>query len=295
MSCTPSTGAGVQVIEVAHGDGLGGSSFNYGFSLVDEIKLIAAAVDEATQAKIAVLMLPGLGTVHDLEERPRGRRLGRPHRDPLHRGRRLDPALRCRPRARHGDRRLPHAQPPGRARRSSPSRPGSWSTPARSASTSSTPRARWCSATRRSGSRPSSTRSAPRRRSASTATRTSASASPTRCSPTRPAPGRSTARCARSAPAPATPHRGARRDVRADGHPHRRRPRRGALRRRGRRAPVHPAAAVDGPRVDHAGLRRRLLLVPAARRAGRRAVRRAGPRDPDRRSASTATSAARRT
>ncbi len=58
--------AGVQVIEVSHGDGLGGSSFNYGFSKVDELQLIRAAVDEATQAKIAVLMLPGLGTVHDL-------------------------------------------------------------------------------------------------------------------------------------------------------------------------------------------------------------------------------------
>ncbi len=58
--------AGVQVIEVTHGDGLGGSSFNYGFSLVDDIKLVAAAVDEATQAKIAVLMLPGLGIVDDL-------------------------------------------------------------------------------------------------------------------------------------------------------------------------------------------------------------------------------------
>jgi 4-hydroxy 2-oxovalerate aldolase len=45
--------AGVQVIEVTHGDGLGGSSFNYGFSLVDEIALIAAGVQEATQAKIA--------------------------------------------------------------------------------------------------------------------------------------------------------------------------------------------------------------------------------------------------
>ena len=60
--------AGVQVIEVTHGDGLGGSSFNYGFSLVDDIKLVAAAVDEATQAKIAVLMLPGLGTVTDLTQ-----------------------------------------------------------------------------------------------------------------------------------------------------------------------------------------------------------------------------------
>lgn len=58
--------AGVEVIEVSHGDGLGGSSFNYGFSLVDELKLIEAAVDEATRARIAILMLPGLGTVHDL-------------------------------------------------------------------------------------------------------------------------------------------------------------------------------------------------------------------------------------
>jgi 4-hydroxy 2-oxovalerate aldolase len=60
--------AGVQVIEVTHGDGLGGSSFNYGFSLVDELDLIAAAVDEATQARIAVLMLPGLATVRHLKQ-----------------------------------------------------------------------------------------------------------------------------------------------------------------------------------------------------------------------------------
>jgi 4-hydroxy 2-oxovalerate aldolase len=61
-------GAGVQVIEVSHGDGLGGSSFNYGFSLVDEISLIKAAVDEARSARIAVLLLPGVGTVEDLRE-----------------------------------------------------------------------------------------------------------------------------------------------------------------------------------------------------------------------------------
>jgi 4-hydroxy 2-oxovalerate aldolase len=59
--------AGVSLIEVTHGDGLGGSTFNYGFSLVDERKLIAAAVDEAKRAKIAVLLLPGLGTMADLE------------------------------------------------------------------------------------------------------------------------------------------------------------------------------------------------------------------------------------
>ncbi len=58
--------AGISLIEVSHGDGLGGSTFNYGFSLVDERKLIAAAVEEARHAKIAVLLLPGLGTVGDL-------------------------------------------------------------------------------------------------------------------------------------------------------------------------------------------------------------------------------------
>ena len=60
--------SGVSVIEVAHGDGLGGSSFNYGFSREDEFDLIAAAVDEAKQAKIAVLMLPGVGTVEHLQK-----------------------------------------------------------------------------------------------------------------------------------------------------------------------------------------------------------------------------------
>ncbi|PZU03849.1 MAG: 4-hydroxy-2-oxovalerate aldolase, partial [Gordonia sp. (in: high G+C Gram-positive bacteria)] len=46
-------GAGVPVIEVTHGDGLGGSSFNYGFSKTPEQQLIKAAVETATTAKIA--------------------------------------------------------------------------------------------------------------------------------------------------------------------------------------------------------------------------------------------------
>jgi len=58
--------AGVPVIEVTHGDGLGGSSFNYGFSHTPEQELIEAAVQTATQAKIAVLMLPGLGVLDDI-------------------------------------------------------------------------------------------------------------------------------------------------------------------------------------------------------------------------------------
>jgi len=59
--------AGVPVIEVSHGDGLGGSSFNYGFSGTDEMTLIKAAVRTARQARIACLLLPGIGTAEDLK------------------------------------------------------------------------------------------------------------------------------------------------------------------------------------------------------------------------------------
>jgi 4-hydroxy 2-oxovalerate aldolase len=59
--------AGVPVIEVSHGDGLGGSSFNYGFSHTDERFLVKAAVDEARSAKIAALMLPGVATKEDIK------------------------------------------------------------------------------------------------------------------------------------------------------------------------------------------------------------------------------------
>jgi 4-hydroxy 2-oxovalerate aldolase len=58
--------AGVPVIEVAHGDGLGGASFNYGFSAVSELELIATAREAAGRARIAALLVPGVGTVNDL-------------------------------------------------------------------------------------------------------------------------------------------------------------------------------------------------------------------------------------
>jgi 4-hydroxy 2-oxovalerate aldolase len=58
--------AGVPVIEVSHGDGLGGSSITYGRSGTDERQLIARAVDVAKDATIACLLLPGVGTADDI-------------------------------------------------------------------------------------------------------------------------------------------------------------------------------------------------------------------------------------
>jgi 4-hydroxy 2-oxovalerate aldolase len=60
--------AGVPVIEISHGDGLGGSSFNYGFSQQNERELIRAAAAVVRRAKLAVLLLPGIGLADDLKE-----------------------------------------------------------------------------------------------------------------------------------------------------------------------------------------------------------------------------------
>ncbi|PGK52190.1 4-hydroxy-2-oxovalerate aldolase [Priestia megaterium] len=60
--------AGVPYIEVSHGDGLGGSSVQYGFSHTNEFELIETAVSVSKQAKISVLLIPGIGTETELKQ-----------------------------------------------------------------------------------------------------------------------------------------------------------------------------------------------------------------------------------
>jgi len=58
---------GVPMIELSHGDGLGGSSYTYGFSGTSEFELLKAAAEQIKRARLTVLLLPGIGTIEDLK------------------------------------------------------------------------------------------------------------------------------------------------------------------------------------------------------------------------------------
>lgn len=59
--------AGIDMIEVGHGDGLTGSTINYGFSQYSDFDLIKAAASVVKKSKLTVLLIPGIGTVEDLK------------------------------------------------------------------------------------------------------------------------------------------------------------------------------------------------------------------------------------
>jgi 4-hydroxy 2-oxovalerate aldolase len=60
--------AKVDAVEICHGDGIRGSSFNYGFGQHSDNDWVAAVAEELKHAVVTVLLIPGIGTVHDLKE-----------------------------------------------------------------------------------------------------------------------------------------------------------------------------------------------------------------------------------
>ena len=184
--------AGVPVIEVTHGDGLGGSSFNYGFSKTPEQELIKLAAETAKEAKIAFLMLPGLGTKEDIKEAQHNG--GSICRIATH-CTEADVSIQHFGLARElgletvGFLMMSHTIPPEKLA----AQARIMADAGVSAFTSSTPLVRWCSKAWPTESPRWWPNSVTMRRWASMATRTSASVSPTRWRPCALVPSRSTA------------------------------------------------------------------------------------------------------
>ena len=59
--------AGVPLIEVTHGDGLGGASVNYGFPAASDEEYLTSVCREMKNCKVSALLLPGIGTVDHLK------------------------------------------------------------------------------------------------------------------------------------------------------------------------------------------------------------------------------------
>ena len=59
--------AKVDAIEITHGDGLAGSSFNYGFGSHSDLEWIAAVADVVEHARVTILQIPGIATITDLK------------------------------------------------------------------------------------------------------------------------------------------------------------------------------------------------------------------------------------
>ena len=99
--------AKVDAIEITHGDGLTGSTFNYGFGRHDDLEWIAAVDAVCSHA----LVTHPAAARYRHGPRPQGRLRGRSaigaHRHPLHRGGRRPAAYRGGAQSRHGHRRLP--------------------------------------------------------------------------------------------------------------------------------------------------------------------------------------------
>ncbi|MDD4600231.1 MAG: 4-hydroxy-2-oxovalerate aldolase [Negativicutes bacterium] len=60
--------AGMDIIEATHGDGLGGNSLQYGLAKNTDAEYLAAVAPQIKNAKLSVLLIPGIGTIEDLKE-----------------------------------------------------------------------------------------------------------------------------------------------------------------------------------------------------------------------------------